>query len=379
MKKVLLLATLMIGGMFTTACKVTEVVKGPSIPADSVVTLTINPSVLVTTVGQTTQLVAEPKNAIGNPVTKSVVWTTSDPTKAIVSSTGVVTGVAAGAAYIRATVDGITTQVPVAISEVPVSVILLTPSSSTILVGQSITPTVSLRGPNNQVLTNRFVGWTSSNSTIASVSALGTITGISSGTATITATSEGKLTTFTVTVTMTAVSSAEISSAATVFVGRSTSLQLILRDASGNVLPLVGRTVVWSTSDSTRLSVSSTGVVTGLATGTVTIVALVEGKVGVFSTTVGIVPIVTVGIISPDSTPMRVGSIRQFTATAFDMLDNPLTPAALVGRQFVWSTDTPSRIAVSANGLVTATTPGAATLRVTIDGLSRVLTIVITN
>lgn len=379
MKKVLLMVGLVLGTSITTACKVTEVVRGSTSPADSVVAVTVNPSVLVTTVGQSTQLVAEPRNSVGVAVTKSAVWSSSDVSKATVSTTGVVTALAAGATYIRATVDGVVAQVPVAISEVPVSVILLTPSSTTILVGQTTTPAVSLRGPNNQVLTNRFVSWTSSNTSVASVNALGTITGVTSGTATITVTSEGKTAAFTVVVNMTPVATTVLSSSTPAYVGRTTPLLLTLRDSSGNLLSLSGRNVVWSTNDNTKISVSATGVVTGLSAGAATVVAIVEGKVGILTITVGVLPINNVVITSSTTAPLSVGGTRQFIATAVDLFELPIDTPALAGRSFVWSTETPSKIAVSANGLVTAIASGEAILKVAIDGIVTRVTVFIIN
>lgn len=380
MKKVLLVMSLAIGGGLLSACKTTEIVRSTSAPADSVVAVTINISALSTIVGQTTQLIAEARNAAGTVVVKPATWTSSDVSRATVSPTGVVTGIAAGVAFVRATVGGVVAQVPVAIAEVPVSVVLLTPSSTTLLVGQTITPTVSLRGPNNQTLTNRFVSWSSSNSTVALVNGLGTITAISSGTSTILATSEGKTAAFTVTVTMIPVSTVALSASTPLYVGRTTQLLLTLRDADGNVLPLSGRNIIWSTSDNSKLSISNTGVVTGLSSGVTTVVAVVEGKVGIFAATMELVPINIVVITAPALlTPLSIGGTRQFTATALDILDTPLTVAMLAGRQFVWATETPSRLAISANGLVTAIEVGDAIVRVGIAGVTTRTTVSIVN
>jgi surface protein len=61
-------------------------------------------------------------------------------------------------------------------------------------------------------------------------------------------------------------------------IGSSEQLTAVVKDGSGNVLP--GRIVTWSSSDSAVAAVSSAGLVTAVASGSVTISATSEGKVG---------------------------------------------------------------------------------------------------
>src|SRR5689334_7103374 len=56
-----------------------------------------------------------------------------------------------------------------------------------------------------------------------------------------------------------------------VAIGATVQLTATLRDASGN--SLVGHAVTWSTSDAGKATVSPTGLVTGIATGSVSIAA----------------------------------------------------------------------------------------------------------
>ena len=117
------------------------------------------------------------------------------------------------------------------------------------------------------------------------MSATGLVTGRASGSATITATSEGKSGTATVTVTTVPVASVTVSpSSASVPVGQTVQLTATPKDAGG--VPLTGRVVTWSSSDSTLARVSATGLVTGRAAGTATITATSEGKSGTSAITV---------------------------------------------------------------------------------------------
>src|SRR3989454_826921 len=75
-----------------------------SVPVASVA---VSPASASVTVGQTVQLTATPKDASGNPLSgRAVTWATSNGAIATVSASGVVTGVAAGAATITATSGG---------------------------------------------------------------------------------------------------------------------------------------------------------------------------------------------------------------------------------------------------------------------------------
>jgi len=71
---------------------------------------------------------------------------------------------------------------------------------------------------------------------------------------------------------------------AAMFVGATSQLTATTKDASGNVV--TGADVTWSSSSNTIATVSSSGLVTGVAPGTVTITATSNGKTGTTNLTV---------------------------------------------------------------------------------------------
>ena len=153
--------------------------------------VSLNASSASINVGATKSLTAtiSPSNATN----KSVTWTSSNTSVATVSSSGVVTGKAAGTATITVkTADGgytATCKVTVANPTVKVTGISVSPTSASINVGatKSLTATIS---PSNA--TNKSVTWTSSSTSVATVSSTGVVTGKAAGTANITAkTSDG--------------------------------------------------------------------------------------------------------------------------------------------------------------------------------------------
>src|SRR5712692_970801 len=183
----LLAAALLLG----TACNDTT---SPSLSA--VTSVTIAPAADSLVVGKTIQLTATTQDATGHTLTgRVVVWTSSDTTKAKVTAAGLVTGVAVGSATITATSErkSGTAALTLILVAVPAQV-TVSPSSITTVIGGSVlfqaylaSAGFALDGP---------VPWTSSNPAVAIARdtldfgvTQGFVAGVSTGAATITATS----------------------------------------------------------------------------------------------------------------------------------------------------------------------------------------------
>jgi uncharacterized protein YjdB len=245
----------------------------------------------------------------------------------------------------------------------PVAAVTVSPTSASLVAGATQQLTATTTDANNNVLTGRTVAWSSDNAAAATVNASGLVTAVSGGTATITATSEGKTGTAAITVTTVAVATVSVSPTfANVLVGGTQQLAATIKDASDNVL--TGRPVTWTSSDAAVATVSASGLVTGKgAGGPVTITATSEGKTGTAAITVTSVPVATVAV-TPSTVTMTVGGVQPLSATLRDANNNVLTD-----RPVNWSSDAPSIASVnSANGVVTATAPGSATITATSEG-----------
>lgn len=139
-----------------------------------------------------------------NNPSQSVTWTSSNTSVATVSSGGVVTAKSVGSATITATstldvTKSGTCSVTVSDSTVHVTGVTLNKSSTTIAIDATETLTVTVAPAN---ATNKNVSWSSSDSTVATVSSSGVVTAKKEGSATITVTTEdgGKTATCLVTV-----------------------------------------------------------------------------------------------------------------------------------------------------------------------------------
>src|SRR5438128_389734 len=87
---------------------------------------------------------------------------------------------------------------------VPVASVTVSPAPASVPVGQTVQLTATPRDANNNPLLGRVVTWVSSNTLVATVNGSGLVIGVATGSATITATSEGVTGTAVITVTVTA-------------------------------------------------------------------------------------------------------------------------------------------------------------------------------
>lgn len=205
---------------------------------------------------------------------KSVTWTSSDPSVATVSESGLVTAVAQGTATITATSNldntksgtcNITVNAPAA--PIPVTAIALNKQTTIIAIGDSETLTINYTPADAN--TGKAVNWSSSNTSVATVDNSGKVTGVAVGTATITATSttDASITaSCAVTVQAVAVTGVSINpTSANLQIGGSTDLTYTILPANAT-----DKSVSWSSSN-TAVATVNDGHVTALTAGTATI------------------------------------------------------------------------------------------------------------
>jgi uncharacterized protein YjdB len=254
---------------------------GISVVAVPVGSVTVQPATATLAVGQGATLTATVKDANGSVVTdRAVSWTTSNAVVASVTQAGVVKALSAGTAIIAATSDGRTGSATITVTAAPVATIALQPSSVTLQRSMTTTLTATLKDASGNVLSGRTIAWSSSDTTIARVSASGVVTAVRLGLATITATSEGRSAGASVSVVAGPVDHIVISpsSVDNLRAGRSVQLSATAVDANGDVV--AGAVFTWHSSSTQVATVSASGLVTGVRTGTTTITATSSGKTG---------------------------------------------------------------------------------------------------
>jgi len=345
----------------------------PLNPDFGVVSIVVNPSHDTLLIGDSVQLTATLVMS-NNKAPHAVNWTSSLSSVASVSGTGMVHGLGPGSARILATAANRkdSALITVVATTPSVMLVLVSPASSTVRVGGTQRLTATPEDANANPLAGRAITWATSNAAIAGVDATGLVMGVAAGPATITATSEGKSGTASVTVSAVPVAAVTVSPAtASIFVGATKQLTATTKDSAGNVL--TGRAIAWSSSNTTAATVSASGLVTGVAVGMATITATSEGKSGTASVTVALVPVASV-TVSPASGSIAVGGTVQLTATTKDSAGNVLT-----GRAITWSSGNPAAATVSASGLVTSVAAGMATITATSEGKSGTASVTVTT
>jgi uncharacterized protein YjdB len=111
--------------------------------------------------GQTRQLSATVQDSTGEVVTdRPLEWISTDPNRATVTPTGLVTGVSAGVATISATTEQRVGQASVSVQQVPVDSISVSPTV-TLVRGLTGALEITLRDASRNILRNRFVVVTS--------------------------------------------------------------------------------------------------------------------------------------------------------------------------------------------------------------------------
>ena len=344
-------------GNVSTAASVT--VTGCPLPVASV---SVTPATATIGVGQTAQYAAITRDAFGNPLGgRTVTWSSSNPAVATVNGAGQATGVAVGAATLTATSEGKSGTAAILVTNVPVASVAVSPASASVQVGQTVQLAATPRDANGNPLSGRAVSWASSNTAVATVSGSGLVTGVTAGSATITATSEGQGGTATITVSTVLVASVTVSPAtASVQAGQTVQLAATPKDANGN--PLSGRTVTWASSNSAVATVGGSGLVTGVTAGSATITATSEGKSGTSAITVTApapAPVASV-TVTPAPASVPTGQTVQLTATLKDANGNTLT-----GRTVAWASNNTAVATVTGSGMVSGVTAGTASIAAT--------------
>lgn len=310
-------------------------------------------------------------------VTSSATWTSTSSSIASVSG-GRITGVKAGTATITATYNGYSATATVTVVDGVTHDLIMTPTLASVSKGKSRKFTTVYRTFTNGTQTNgqevsSSSSWASSNTSVATVNNIGLVTGVSVGTATITATYNDFTVTGTVTVTNALTYSLTISpSNLTVNKGSNGTLTATYNTYADGVLQSstnVTSSASWSSS-STSIAGVSQGHVSGVNGGTVTITATYNGYSATATVTIKGTPTLTLGWASQNVTRGTV-----LTNAALYNLNDGTAPQN-VAESASWTTSN-SGVATVGGGTITAQGKGTATITVTYKGLSASCTVTV--
>ena len=348
--EVVITATTMDGG-YSANCKVTV----KPVPVSGV---SLDKSSVTLFEGESLMLLAKvyPDNASNS----SVNWKSTNTAVATVDEEGNVTAVSKGTATIRAEAkDGSGKYATCSVTvKRPVSSIVLNKSSLVLSRGASavtetLTATVSPSDANNKSVT-----WTSSNTSVATVSSSGVVTGKARGTATITVeASDGKgaKATCEVEVKQLVTGITLEKSSVTLVEGEGIMLTAVVNPENAN-----DPSLKWSSSNPAAATVDDDGNVTAVSLGTATIKAEAQDGSGKYATcSVSVSRPVTSIVLDKTSLVLSRGaSIVTETLTA------TVTPSDASNKTLTWTSSNTSVATVSSAGMVTGRARGTATITV---------------
>jgi alpha-tubulin suppressor-like RCC1 family protein len=246
---------------------------------------------------------------------------------------------------------------------VPVATVTLDPPDPVVGVGATAALTATARSADGTVLEGREITFASSDPAVATIDANGVVTAVAVGTTQITATSEQRSGSVTLTASDVPVAFVTVSPAtADLATGASLTLTGAAFDAGG--APLPGRVFAWSSSSPAVATVSSLGVVQGIAAGTATITGSSEGQSATATIEVFVPPVATVEV-SPATASVGIGDSVQLAAALKDADGNPI-----VGRPVSFVSSNSLVASVNDAGLVRGLAPGAVTITASAEGQS---------
>ncbi|MBQ9358484.1 MAG: Ig-like domain-containing protein [Abditibacteriota bacterium] len=319
--------------------------------------ISLNASSVTLGTGKTYSLKATLKPS--NATNKSVVWSSGNTAAATVSSSGVVTGKAAGTAVITAkTSDGGYTATCKVTVQQSVTGVTLNYHSIMPDVGDTRTLVATVL-PSDAA--NKQLVWSSSNTSVATISPAGVVTAIAAGSCNVTVkTVDGG---FTDTCDVTVIDPV----VAVTGVGLNTDFIKLEKGDTATLTAMVkpsnasDKTVTWRTDDKSIATVSSSGVVTAVGPGTTKV--RVKTRDGSFEAKCKIRVVISVTGVSLNKSTVKLKPGGTYTLKA------TVSPADATNREVTWMSYDTSVATVDQNGNVKAVGIGETRIRVkTRDG-----------
>ena len=189
----------------------------------------------------------------------------------------------------------------------PVATVTVTAGAPSVKAGKTIQLTGQPKDADGNSLTGRVVTWTSGNNGVATVSADGLVSALVPGTVLITATSEGKIGNFSLTVARASLASIVVTvTPSQLIVNQTVTASTTMTDSTNRVA--TDAVLNWASSNPGVASVNGSGSITALSPGTTRIDASAEGITGSATITVVAGPTCT------STLTLGVGEIRTLSA-----------------------------------------------------------------
>ena len=252
--------------------------------------------------------------------------------------------------------------------------ITVSPASHTIAsIGGGVQLGATVRDQNNNPMTGQTVTWSSADTAVATVNGSGFVTAVENGTTQITARSGNASGTASITVDKAVATTIEIRPPSPTLdkIGGVIGLAAFVRDQRDFVLS--GRTVTWTSADTTVATIDGDGIVTAVSNGMAEISAQVGDAKGTTVVTVSQVP-ASISIEVDDEATMlaKIGQTLQLGVVVNDGNDHPIADADVT-----WMSSDENVITVDGAGLVTAVGDGMAEVTAASGDVSAMVSITV--
>ncbi len=290
----------------------------------------------------------------------TITWSTSDLSVATVSSDGTVTAVKNGTATVTAKCGDLSAQTKVTVIN-PLKAITITGTTHSIKKGQ--TTQLGLTYDPADTTDSVAATWTSSNTSVATVSKTGLVTALKDGSTTIKATVGNVSSTYDIAVKEVKLTGIKMEEKALIHKGDTKALTVEYTPADTTD----DKTVAWSSSDSTVASVDNNGIVTAVKPGS----AVITAKVGNYQATCAVTVDAPLKEIVPEKA--IIDMVKKQTAN----IAYSVVPADTTDSKDVTFTSSDETVAkVNSDGKVTAKKAGQATVTITgANGIKATVTV----
>ena len=250
---------------------------------------------------------------------------------------------------------------PVDPGSVEVAAVEVTAPAPAMTVGTTMQLSAIPRGRSGVPLTGVAVAWSSSDASVAAVSAAGLVTAVAPGQAVIRATGGGRTGEAAITVAAPVVATLQITPGGEIELEAGGGMQLhaVARTESGAVVS-VAKT--WSSSDERVATVTATGAVQAQGAGTALVRVTAGGRAA--EVAVRVRTQVSFVLVLPGGTGLRIGETLDLRARAVSAAGDTLV------RAVEWASENEGVATVDAQGRVTARRPGSAVIRATVEGVA---------
>lgn len=266
----------------------------------------------LTAIGDTTKLDATVRDSDNQPIPDATVsWSSSNLAVASVNADGLVTALRNGNTTIKATSGTTSKTVEITVAQASAEINIIPGSAALEALGDTLQFSARVEDGKSQPIPDATVSWSSSNTSVVSVSPRGLVTARGNGEVTITAKSGAKSSTARITVAQSA-TTIEITPAGPlkIVVGQALQLSATVHDPRNN--PIADAEVKWESQGPSIATVDSTGLVTAKADGQTYIIASSSGlsqlvTIDVPDTTG---PSIVTGTVSDGDIRVNVGPIN---------------------------------------------------------------------